>query len=52
MITGASGHDRIFDGYPDIALELTEHRIFDGRLQLLEYIPTVLSAPPGPRETR
>jgi dihydrofolate reductase len=47
VITGATGHDRIFDGYPDIALELVDHRTFDGRLQLLEYVPTVLDAPPG-----
>jgi dihydrofolate reductase len=47
VITGATGHDRIFDGYPDVALELVDHRTFDGRLQLLEYVPTVLDAPPG-----
>ena len=47
VITGATGKDRIFDGYPDIALELVENRTFDGRLQLLEYVPTVLDGPPG-----
>ncbi|WP_448006022.1 dihydrofolate reductase family protein [Agromyces bauzanensis] len=47
VITGSTGRDRIYDGYPDVALELVEHRLFDGRLQLLEYIPTVLAAPPG-----
>ena len=47
VITGVTGRDRIFDGYPDIALELVEHRTFDGRLQLLEYVPTVLDGPPG-----
>jgi dihydrofolate reductase len=47
VITGATGRDRIFDGYPDVALELVEHRTFDGRLQLLEYVPTVLDGPPG-----
>jgi hypothetical protein len=47
VITGATGKDRIFDGYPDIALELVETRTFDGRLQLLEYVPTVLDGPPG-----
>jgi dihydrofolate reductase len=46
VITGATGKERIFDGYPDVALELVEHRIFDGRLQLLEYVPTVLDGPP------
>jgi dihydrofolate reductase len=49
VITGATGRDRIFDGYPDIALELVDHRLFDGRLQLLEYVPTVLDGPPGAR---
>jgi dihydrofolate reductase len=47
VITGATGQDRIFDGYPDIGLELVESRMFDGRLQLLEYVPTVLDGPPG-----
>jgi hypothetical protein len=47
VITGATGHERIFDGYPDITLDLVESRTFDGRLQLLEYIPTVLDGPPG-----
>jgi dihydrofolate reductase len=47
VITGATGKERIFDAYPDIALELVETRTFDGRLQLLEYIPTVLDGPPG-----
>ncbi len=47
VITGATGSGRLFDGYPDVALELVDHRTFDGRLQLLEYVPTVLDAPPG-----
>jgi dihydrofolate reductase len=47
VITGATGRERIFDAYPDVALELVAHRTFDGRLQLLEYVPTVLSGPPG-----
>jgi dihydrofolate reductase len=47
VITGATGRGRIFDGYPDIALELVETRTFDGRLQLLDYVPTVLDGPPG-----
>jgi dihydrofolate reductase len=46
VITGATGQDRIFDGYPDVALELVESRLLDGRLQLLEYVPTVLEGPP------
>jgi len=39
VITGSTGKDRIFDRYPDIALELVDSRMFDGRLQLLEYVP-------------
>jgi dihydrofolate reductase len=47
VITGATGKDRLFEGYPDIALDLVDSRTFDGRLQLLEYVPTVLDGPPG-----
>jgi dihydrofolate reductase len=47
VITGVSGRDPIFDGYPDVTLDLVEQRTFDGRLQLLEYVPTVVDAPPG-----
>jgi dihydrofolate reductase len=46
VITGATGAERIYDGYPDVALEMTEHRTFDGRIQLVEYRPTVLEHPP------
>ena len=47
VITGSSGRDRIYDGYPDVALAMVASRTFDGRLQLLEYVPTVLAGPPG-----
>lgn len=47
VITGATGKERIFDQYPDVRLELVENRTFDGRLQLLEYAPTVLDGPPA-----
>jgi dihydrofolate reductase len=46
VITGNTGRDRIYDGYPDIALEMFRSQTFDGRLQLLEYVPTVMKAPP------
>jgi dihydrofolate reductase len=46
VITGATGSERIYDGYPDVALEMTEHRTFDGRIQLVEYRPSVLDRPP------
>jgi dihydrofolate reductase len=47
VITGRTGHDRIYDGYPDVALDMVASRTFDGRLQLLEYVPKVLAGPPG-----
>lgn len=47
VITGSSGRERIYDGYPDVALKLVESKTLDGRLQLLEYVPTVLAEPPG-----
>ena len=47
VITGSTGKDRIYDGYPDVALEMVNSRVFDGRLQLVEYAPSVLTGPPG-----
>ena len=47
VITGASGSERIYDGYPDVALEMTASRLFDGRTQLVEYRPRVLAGPPS-----
>lgn len=46
VITGRTGRERIYDGYPDVLLEMVGSTTFDGRLQLLEYVPTVLSGPP------
>lgn len=46
VITGATGSERIYDGYPDVALEMTDHRTFDGGIQLVEYRPRVLDHPP------
>ncbi len=48
VITGSTGRERIYDGYPDVALDMVASRTFDGRIQLLEYVPTVLTGPPGP----
>ena len=47
VITGSTGRDRIYDGYPDVALDMITSRTFDGRLQLVEYKPTVLNGPPA-----
>jgi dihydrofolate reductase len=46
VVNGATGQDRIYDGYPDLKLELLQSRTFHGGLQLLEYLPTVLDGPP------
>jgi dihydrofolate reductase len=46
VITGSSGRERIYDGYPDVALDMISSRTFDGRIQLLEYVPTILAGPP------
>jgi dihydrofolate reductase len=47
VITGSTGRERIYDGYPDVGLEMVASRTFDGRLQLLEYVPTILAGPPS-----
>ena len=46
VITGATGSERIYDGYPDVALEMIDSRTFDGSIQLVEYRPRVLEHPP------
>jgi dihydrofolate reductase len=47
VITGRTGRERIYDGYPDVALDMVAGRTFDGRIQLLEYVPRILAGPPG-----
>jgi dihydrofolate reductase len=47
VITGATGRERIYDGYPDVALDMRDSRTFDGQIQLVEYVPRVLEGPPG-----
>jgi dihydrofolate reductase len=42
VITGSTGRERIYDGYPDVALDMVDSRTFDGRTQLLEYVPRIL----------
>src|SRR3954462_3623404 len=46
VITGATGEEPIYDGSPDVALEMIEHRTFDDSIQLVEYRPRVLEHPP------
>lgn len=47
VITGRTGLERIWERFEDFALELLAARTFEGGLQLLEYAPTHLAAPPG-----
>ena len=47
VITGTSGRERIYEGYPDVAVDMISSRTFDGRIQLLEYVPPILAGPPG-----
>jgi dihydrofolate reductase len=47
VVNGATGRDRIYDGWPDVKLEMVDSRTFDGGLQLLEFVPTVLDGPPA-----
>ncbi|MDQ0374166.1 dihydrofolate reductase family protein [Cellulomonas humilata] len=47
VITGRTGAERIYDGYPDVGLEMVDSRTFDGKIQLVEYVPTILTGPPG-----
>jgi dihydrofolate reductase len=49
VVTGRTGRERIYEGYPDVALDMISSRQFDGRTQLLEYAPTLLKARPGPK---
>ncbi len=50
LVTGASGRDRMYDGWPDVEFDLVATRTLDGRLQLFEYTPTVLTEPPADGE--
>jgi dihydrofolate reductase len=48
VITGATGDERIYDGYPDVALDMISSHTFDGRILMVEYRPRVLDQPPSP----
>ena len=47
VVNGATGRDRMYDGWPDVALEPIRIQTFDGTLQLFEFAPTVLEGPPS-----
>jgi dihydrofolate reductase len=42
VITGATGQEPIYQGMPDLMLDMLSTRTLDGRLQVLEYKPTVI----------
>jgi dihydrofolate reductase len=46
VVNGASGRDHFYAGGPDVVLETVDHRTFDGRLQMMEFVPKVLDGPP------
>jgi dihydrofolate reductase len=41
VVTGQTGLQPIFADWPDLDLELVMSRTFDGRMQLLRYVPTL-----------
>jgi len=41
VLTGQSGLEPLFVGWPDLGLELVTSRTFDGRTQLLIYVPAL-----------
>src|SRR5512134_1847714 len=47
VITGSTGRDRIYDGYPDVTLEMVASGAFGGRRGVGEDGGAVLPGPPG-----
>lgn len=47
VINGVTGRERLYDDFTEVMLELVDSRTFDGRLQLLEYLPRVIDGPPA-----
>jgi len=47
FITGESGQERVYDDWPDVALDLITTRVFDGQVQVSDYATTLLDGPPG-----
>jgi dihydrofolate reductase len=41
LVLGETGRQPVFEGLPDLELDLVSARTLDGRLQLLEYVPKV-----------
>ena len=47
VITGSTGRSGSTTATPMSRLEMVNSRTFDGRIQLLEYVPTILDGPPA-----
>jgi dihydrofolate reductase len=47
VVNGATGREHFYTGWPDVVLETVDHRTFDGRLQMMEFVPRVVDGPPG-----
>jgi dihydrofolate reductase len=47
VVNGVSGREHFYKGWPDVRLETVDHRTFDGRLQMMEFVPRVLEGPPA-----
>ena len=41
VVTGTSGWKPIYADWPDVDLELVSARTLDGRMQLMQYVPTL-----------
>jgi dihydrofolate reductase len=41
VVTGQTGLEPLFAGWPDLDLELVEERTLDNRMQVLRYVPTL-----------
>lgn len=41
VVTGQTGLDPIYPDWPDLDLKMVASRTFDGRMQLLRYVPTL-----------
>ena len=52
VVTGATGQDRIYDGYPDIKLDLVESRTFEGGSNCWSTCPSFSTVRRAPRERR
>lgn len=46
VINGATGREHFYTGWPDVVLETVDHRTFDGRLQMMDFVPRVVDGPP------